>query len=96
MEQIVHFSKHYCGRYDILDDEGTLWDIKTTSKFHEENLSWQLGLYYLAMGVEKDIGYCIWIPKRSKPKVFLGKPKSNRECIDLVALYEEAQNGNDD
>lgn len=90
MEQIVHYGKHYCGRYDILDKEGTLWDIKTTYKINKDYLSWQLGLYYLAMGVEKDVGYCLWIPKKGKAKVELIKPKTNKECIELVEMYEKS------
>ena len=52
MEQIVHYKHYYCGRYDILDENGILWDIKATAKYHQENLEWQLGLYYLALGKE--------------------------------------------
>ncbi len=96
MEQIVHYKNHFCGRYDILDQEGTLWDIKTTSKYHEENLAWQLGLYYLGIGKEKDIGYCIHIPKRGKAKVHLVKPKTNKECIDLINTYEQANKSAED
>lgn len=90
MEQIVNYKKHYCGRYDILDIDGTLWDIKATSKFHKENLEWQLGLYYLAMGVEKPIGYCIHVPKKGSAKVYMVNPKSNKECEELVKVYEQA------
>jgi len=91
MEQIVNYGKHYCGRYDILDKEGTLWDIKTTYKINKEYLAWQLGLYYLALGVEKEVGYCLWIPKKGKPKVELIRPHSNKECKDLVEMFERAQ-----
>lgn len=96
MEKIINYKKHYCGRYDIQDIDGTLWDIKTTSKFHKENLEWQLGLYYLAMGVEKEIGYCIHIPKKGKSKVYLIKPKTNKDCIDLIETYEQANKGTAD
>ena len=96
MEQIVAYKKHFCGRYDILDIDGTLWDIKTTSKYHEENLAWQLGLYYLGLGKEKDIGYCIHIPKKGKPKVRIVKPKTNKECIELVETYERANQSTKD
>lgn len=90
MEQIINYKKHFCGRYDIRDIDGVLWDIKTTSKIHTENLEWQLGLYYLALGTEKDVGYAIWIPKRGKPRVELIKPKTNKECIELIDLYEKS------
>ena len=96
MEQIVAYRNHYCGRYDILDTDGYLWDIKTTSKYHKENLEWQLGLYYLALGKECEKGYCIHIPKRGKGKVYLVTPKSNKECMDLVKTYEQANDGDAD
>jgi len=96
MEQIIHYKKHFCGRYDILDIEGTLWDIKTTSKYHQENLEWQLGLYYLGLGTEKDVGYCIHIPKRGKPKVYLVKPKTKKECIELIETYERSNKSTTD
>ena len=91
MEQIVHYKHYYCGRYDILDSDGVLWDIKTTSKFHQENLEWQLGLYQLALGSNKEVGYCIHIPKRGKGKVYLVRPKSHEECIDLLETFESAK-----
>lgn len=94
MEQIVNYEKHYCGRYDIMDNEGTLWDIKTTSKLHKDYLEWQLGLYYLALGVEKDVGYALWIPKKGSPKVELIKPKTNKECKELVEMYEKSLHDN--
>ena len=96
MEQIIHYKNHYGGRYDILDLEGNLWDIKTTSKFHKRNLEWQLGLYYLGMGVERDIGYCIHIPKKGKAKVYAITPRTNAECIDLVNTYEQANKSTTD
>jgi len=91
MEQIVCYKHYYCGRYDILDTDGILWDIKATSKFHEVNLEWQLGLYYMALGKESDKGYCIHIPKKGKAKVYLVKPKTNKECIDLIETFESAK-----
>lgn len=90
MEQIVCYAHSYCGRYDIQDENGVLWDIKTTSKVHTENLEWQLGLYYLGLGIEKDKGYCLWLPKKGKAKVIDITPKTNKECKELVELYEKS------
>lgn len=92
MEQIVHYKHYYCGRYDILDSDGVLWDIKATSKFHQENLEWQLGLYAMALGKRSDVGYCIHLPRTlSKAKVYLVRPKSFEECIDLLETFESAK-----
>lgn len=97
MEQIVCYDHSYCGRYDIQDTSDYLWDIKTTSKVHVENLEWQLGLYYLGLGIEKDRGYCIWLPKKGKAKVIDITPKTNKECKELVELYEKSlTNGNEE
>lgn len=96
MEEIVHYKNHYCGRYDILDTDGKLWDIKTTSKYHKENLEWQLGLYYLGMGKESETGFCIHIPKKGKAKVYLVKPKTNKECEELIRTYEQSNEGSTD
>lgn len=92
MEQIVNYKNYYCGRYDILDENGILWDIKATAKYHKENLEWQLGLYYLAMGKQSDVGYCIHLPRNlTKAKVYKVKPKTNEECIDLIETYESSK-----
>lgn len=96
MEQMVSYQKSYCGRYDILDAHGILWDMKCTSKVHAENLEWQLGLYYLGLGVEKEKGYCIWLPKKGKAKVVEIKPKTNEECKKLVEMYEISLTSNNE
>lgn len=88
MEQMVHYKKHFCGRYDIMDTDGTIWDIKTTAKIHMENLEWQIGLYNLALGIERK-GFCIHIPKKGKYGVYLVNPKTNKECIELIEKYEQ-------
>ena len=42
------------------------------------------------MGLEKDVGYCIWLPKRDIPQLIEVEAKSNAECIDLLERYEKA------
>lgn len=96
VEKIVSYKGMYAGRYDGLGfmrdvDENVLFDIKTTSKLMEEHLQWQLGLYYLAMGIEPEVGYCLHLPKRDIAKLFSIRPKSNQECIDLVNRYYESK-----
>lgn len=96
MEQIVAYKNHFCGRYDIQDVEGNIWDIKTTSSYHKENLEWQIGLYYLGMGKERDKGFCLHIPKKGKAKVHLVTPKTNKECEELIEAYEQAHKSTTD
>ena len=90
MEQIIDYQERYAGRYDMFCCDGCIYDIKTTSKVMMDHLEWQIGLYYLAMGLEKDIGYCIWLPKRDIPQLIEVEAKSNAECIDLLERYEKA------
>lgn len=89
MEQIVHYKNLYAGRYDICDEFGILWDIKTTSKLHTESLSWQLSLYYLAKYDEvKEYGYAIWLPKKGKPQAVKILTKSKEEVLKLLDDYK--------
>ena len=90
MEQIIDYQERYAGRYDMFCCDGCIYDIKTTSKVMMDHLEWQIGLYYLAMGLEKDIGYCIWLPKRDIPQLIEVEAKSNAECLDLLERYEKA------
>lgn len=90
VEQIVHYSNVYAGRYDICDEFGIIWDIKTTAKLHEESLSWQLSLYYLAKyGEVKEFGYAIWLPKKGKPQVVKITCKSKEEVLQAIEDYKE-------
>lgn len=89
MEQIVDFEERYAGRYDMLCCDGKIYDIKTTSKLMIDHLEWQIGLYYLALGFDEKIGYCIWLPKTDVPQVVEIEAKSNSECLDLLERYEK-------
>lgn len=96
MEQIIDYEERYAGRYDMLciDESGAvMYDIKTTSKVMTEHLEIQLGLYYLALGIEKDYGYCLWLPKNDLVQRVKIKPWSNAKCIDLLERYERSKNG---
>lgn len=89
MEQIVHYQTMYAGRYDICDEFGTIWDIKTTSSLHTESLSWQLSLYYLAKyGEIKEHGYAIWLPKKGEPQVVQIQTKPLDEVLKLLDDYK--------
>lgn len=88
-EKIVTYKGKYAGTYDLITDDDFIIDIKTTTEIHEEWLSWQLGLYYLASGIEQSVGYVMSLPK-GKPGVV--KPitvKSWDECKELVKEYEK-------
>lgn len=93
MEQIVHYKNHYCGRYDILTIDDLVIDLKTTSEIHEEWLAYQLSLYYLALGLGRDFGYCIWLPKGKPAKVIQINVKPKDELKQLIKDYEKHTSG---
>ena len=88
-EEIVDYKEKYAGRYDKLDKDKILWDVKTTSKKYEDKWSCQLGYYYLALGLEKEVGYVIWLPKKEKGQVILIKPWTNEQCLKGLEEYEK-------
>ena len=90
MEQIVANKDKYAGTYDIRTEDDIIIDLKTTSEIHDEWLSWQLGLYYLAAGIEKPYGYVIWLPKGKAAEVKQIPVKSFEECKQLLKDYEKS------
>ena len=91
MEKIVCWKGRYAGTYDMRIEGDYLIDLKTTSVIHEEWLRWQLGLYYLAAGLDKHHGFVIWLPKGKMAQVRQINVVSKEECIQLVDDYEKAQ-----
>ena len=97
MEQIVTDGKNFGGRYDILDTQGILWDIKTTSKQYVDKWRWQLGFYYLGMGKEEKSAFVLYLPKKGKAKVILIEPHTNEECKNIIQMYnDEINNSNNE
>ena len=90
MEQIVCYKGKYAGTYDILTEDGYLIDIKTTSEVHEEWLKWQLSLYYLALGIKQDFGFCLWLPKGKMGNVIQINTLPEEELLRLLKDYEES------
>lgn len=91
MEQIVTYQGRYAGKYDMRTTDDYLIDIKTTTEVHEDWLSWQLGLYQLALGTDKETAYCMWLPKGKAAKVIPIRPKTKDECIELLEQYESSK-----
>lgn len=88
-EVIIDYKERYAGRYDKLDKQNILWDVKTTSKKYIEKWECQIGYYYLAIGVEKEVGYVIWLPKKGKGEVVLINPWDKKRCIEGLEEYEK-------
>ncbi len=89
MEQIVTDGKNFAGRYDILDTNNELWDIKTTSKVYEEKWEWQLSLYSYGLKLASKVAYILYIPKKGKSKVIMLNLHSKEEVEELIKLFNE-------
>lgn len=89
MEEIISDGKNYAGRYDILDTQKQLWDIKTTSKTYEEKWEWQLSLYSYALKLDSKVAFVIYLPKKGNSKVMLINLHSDEEVKELIDLYNE-------
>ncbi len=89
IEQIVDYEQRFAGTFDLLTKDNVLIDIKTTATLHKDWLALQLGLYYLALGIHKKTGYCLWIPKSSPGELVEIQVWSNEECIELLEKYEK-------
>ena len=89
MEQIITDGKYYAGRYDILAKNGYLFDIKTNSKPMMDKWSWQLSLYYHALGEYKEKGYILYLPKKGKHKLIEVPTHRKNAVIALVKMYYE-------
>ena len=90
----VSYKYLYAGTLDMIadiDGKYSLCDIKFTAELDKEYLSWQLGMYALAKGVEFDKYYCIWLPKRKLGQLVEIIPKTKEEIIKKLkelGIYE--------
>ncbi len=83
-EKIVSYKNLFCGKLDMIaniNGKRCLCDIKFTSECDEEYLSWQLGMYKMALGEEFEEYYCIWLPKRDLAKLVKIVPKTEKEIL---------------
>lgn len=100
-EIIVDYQERYAGRYDALDFDNVLIDNKTTKEKHYNKWACQIGFYYLALGVKKDVAYICWLPKGKQGEfLMLGgndpitkepipKPWTWEQCLKGLEAYEE-------
>ena len=86
-EKIVSYEYLYCGTLDLIasvDGVISLCDIKFTSELDYEYLSWQLGMYALALGKQFDKYYCVWLPKRNLGQFVEIIPKTKEEIMNKM------------
>ena len=86
-EKIVSYKYSYCGTLDLIANvKGirSLCDIKFTSELDTEYLSWQLGMYALALGETFDSYYCVWLPKKELGQLVEIVPKTKEEILNKL------------
>ena len=83
-EKRVSYKYLYAGTLDLIADvDGieSLCDIKFTAELDKEYLSWQLGMYALALGKEFKKYYCIWLRKKQLGQLVEILPKTKEEIL---------------
>ena len=90
-EQIISYQDRYAGTYDLRDMQDEIIDIKTTTEIHEDWIQLQLSLYYLALGIKKEMGYCLHLPKGKPGRIVAIKTLSHDYCKGVLEEYEKEQ-----
>lgn len=94
-EEKVSYEKLYCGTLDMIGyvfGKYSLLDIKFTAELDKEYLSWQLGMYQLAKGINFEKCYCIWLPKGKLGQLVEITPKTKEEILNkLEELKKEGK-----
>lgn len=85
-EQRVHYSYIYAGTLDMIAGVGfdlSLIDVKFTSTLDYSYLSWQLGMYAIALNndIHFDKYYCLWLPKGQLGQLVEIQPKGEYEIL---------------
>lgn len=93
VERMVDWRGRYAGRLDLLVEGDYVVDIKTTSEIHLDWLSYQLSLYAMALGIQKDWHYCLWLAKGKMGKVISVPSIPEEELKQLVKDYEKHTSG---
>lgn len=83
-EKRVSYKYLYAGTLDLIanvDNIESLCDIKFTAELDKEYLSWQLGMYALALGKEFKKYFCVWLPKKQLGQLVEIEPKTKEEIL---------------
>lgn len=90
-EYLVSDEEYVASSIDIVCDDYSLIDIKTTSHLDEEYVAWQLSFYAYLFELQNpgcQVGklFALWIPKPryGKPKMVVVKRKPASEIIRLI------------
>ena len=83
----VNYKHIYAGTLDliaIVNGIESLCDIKFTAELDKEYLSWQLGMYGLALGKKFKKYYCVWLPKKQLGQLVEIVPKTKEEILEKL------------
>lgn len=85
-EMKINYGYLYAGTLDMIADvnrELSLIDVKFTNTLDYSYLSWQLGMYSLALNRELhfDKYYCLWLPKGNLGQLVEIQPKGEYEIL---------------
>jgi len=86
-EKRVSYKYLYAGTLDLIanvDNIESLCDIKFTAELDREYLSWQLGMYALALGKEFKKYFCVWLPKKQLGQLVEIVPKTKKEILNKL------------
>lgn len=95
-EYLVSDEVAYASSIDIVFDDCTLADIKTTSRLDMEYLSWQLSIYaYLFEkqnpGLKVPRLLAIWLPKPKYGKSTLVEvPRKSRDAVKVLMAWDKS------
>ena len=90
-EEAVCFDNRLAGTIDIVYENGEIGDIKTYASLDSEKLlktKWQLSLYYLCKGINKNKAHLLHLPKTMKYSHIALDMFTFDECIALLEEYE--------
>lgn len=83
-EKRVSYIYLFAGTLDLIanvDGIESLCDIKFTAELDKEYLSWQLGMYALALEKKFKKYYCVWLPKKKLGQLVEIVPKTKEEIL---------------
>lgn len=99
-EYLVSDELQYASSIDIVFDDFSLADIKTTSKLDMEYLSWQLSIYaYLFElqnpGLKVPRLYAIWLPKPKYGRsTIVEVPRKSKDAIKVLMAWDKSLTNN--
>lgn len=97
-EYLVSDNDYVASSIDVVFDDCSLADIKTTSSLNEEYVSWQLSIYAYLFELQnpgKKVPrlLAIWLPKAEygKPKLVEVERKPSEWCAELIACDKRGE-----